>query len=185
MEPDEIPAQALWQKTLCTFSSPVPEERRSVVDGMEWMRWKSAGWRVKSKNWWLSQAERTLNLSNHIHSNQGEQTPPQSAHPPGSVSRLKHRKLSYLNGVVVGVRWIKKKFFSVTGKIIEHLLFFSPFGAGFHSKSLSARTWRLRPSALMRQKNVGCLGNHWFSRWELLISWAVLLIGHPDSWACV
>ena len=30
--------------------------------------------------------------------------------------------------------------------------FFSPFGAGFHSKSLSARTWRLRLSALMRQK---------------------------------
>lgn len=53
------------------------------------------------------------------------------------------------------MRWIKKKiFFSVTGKIIEHLIFLVP-RAGFSSKSLSARTWRLRPSALMRQKILG------------------------------
>lgn len=79
------------------------EKKRGGWDGMNEVKicWLEGS---KSKNWWLSQAERTLNLQT-ISIPTRESRHPQTAHPPGSVSRLKHRKLSYLNGIV-GVRWI-------------------------------------------------------------------------------
>lgn len=83
----------------------------------------------------------------------GEQADTSVCPSSWSTSRLKHRKLSYLNGVV-GVRWFKKNFFFSYWQDNWASYFFSPFGAGFHSKSLSARTWRMS-SALMRQKILG------------------------------
>lgn len=84
-----------FDKKLCVLFPLLSQKKEKKCGGWDGMNEVKICWLEgsKSKNWWLSQAERTLNLSNHIHSNQGEQTPPQSAHPPGSVSRLKHRKL--------------------------------------------------------------------------------------------
>lgn len=132
MEPDEIPAQALWQKTLCAFSSAVPEEREEVW----WMGWNEWGENllvggVKEQELVAVTGRDDLEPVKPYPFQPGRADTPQTTHPPGSVSRLKHRKLSYLNGVV-GVRWIKKNFFfSITGKIIEHLIFLVPLGLVF------------------------------------------------------
>ena len=99
------------------------EKKRGGWNGMNEVKvcWLEGS---KSKNWWLSQAEGTLNLQTRSVPTR-ESGHPQRAHLPGAVSRLKHRKLSYLNGIV-GVRWILKKTISITGKIIEHLIFLVP-----------------------------------------------------------
>lgn len=151
MEPDEIPAQALWQKTL--YFPLLSQKKEKKCGGWDRMNEVKIYWLEgsKSKNSWLSQAERTLNLSNHIHPNQGEQTPPDS--PSSCIcQQIKTQEIELFKWNCWSEVGLKKNFNAWQDNWASY--FFSPFGAGLHSKSLSARTWRMRLSALMRQKTL-------------------------------
>lgn len=110
----------------------------------------------------------------------------QTAHPPGSVSRLKHMKLSCWNGIVEAGKVDFFKCLNNWQDNWEYYYFFTLFGACLRSKSLSARIWRLRLSALMWGRHLSCLKSLIFVKFEIYNFLShVLLMGHPHPRACV